>query len=383
MAEILIENQHLVDIADSLRSHLKTEDTYKPRDMVETIQGLLVCPPEALKITGNCQNRFASNSWNWFIDSFGDKITTENITSCNSLFANSDKLKSIPFDINITQSSGTTNLSNIFYECARLQSAPNIYVPGGIKYLPTGSSNGAINLGNLFSDCEYLKEVPYDFFNNFITEEWAQAALTQTGSNYNRASMFYDCSSMVKHPDLHRAMTGATGYNSFYYNLFYYCYSLEEAVNIPVHPSNTTTSNMFNNTFKNCYRLKNVTFETNADGTPQVRTWKNQTIDLFNKVGYGYPGPAHFKGPEVVDDATYEAYKNERDWWTDNGAYCRYNHDSAVATLNSLPDVSSGSGNTIKFYGGVASKTDGGAINTLTEEEIAVAAAKGWTVTIS
>ena len=67
--------------------------------------------------------------------------------------------------------------------------------------------------------------------------------------------------------------------------------------------------------------------------------------------------------------------------------YSRYNHDSAVETINSLPDTSeylaaNGGTNTIKFKGAAGSKTDGGAINTLTEEEIAVAAAKGWTVTL-
>jgi hypothetical protein len=68
--------------------------------------------------------------------------------------------------------------------------------------------------------------------------------------------------------------------------------------------------------------------------------------------------------------------------------YSRYNHDSAVNTINSLPDTSAylataGGTNTIKFKGNAGSKTDGGAINTLTAEEIAVATAKGWTVSFS
>ena len=79
--------------------------------------------------------------------------------------------------------------------------------------------------------------------------------------------------------------------------------------------------------------------------------------------------------------------KNDPDWFTCNVAYSRYNHDSAVATINSLPDTSAylataGGTNTIKFKGAAGEKTDGGAINTLTAEEIAVAAAKGWTVTL-
>ena len=79
--------------------------------------------------------------------------------------------------------------------------------------------------------------------------------------------------------------------------------------------------------------------------------------------------------------------KNNPDWFTCNFAYSRYNHDSAVETINSLPDTSAyiaanGGTNTIKFKGVAGSATDGGAINTLTEAEIAVAAAKGWTVSL-
>ena len=67
--------------------------------------------------------------------------------------------------------------------------------------------------------------------------------------------------------------------------------------------------------------------------------------------------------------------------------YSRYNHDSAVRTINSLPDTSAyltanGGTNTIIFKGASGASTDGGAINTLTEEEIAVATAKGWTVSL-
>ena len=89
----------------------------------------------------------------------------------------------------------------------------------------------------------------------------------------------------------------------------------------------------------------------------------------------------------VTDAESYEALKNDPDWFTTKIGYSRYNHDSAVQTINSLPDTSAylasaGGTNTIKFKGQSGELTDGGAINTLTEEEIAVAAAKGWTVTL-
>ena len=122
--------------------------------------------------------------------------------------------------------------------------------------------------------------------------------------------------------------------------------------------------------------------------------WKNQAIDLGYYVGYTDNSnkiTANNSGitssKEVTNATTYQTLKNNPDWFTTNVAYSRYNHDSAVRTINSLPDTSAylataGGTNTIKFTGAAGSKTDGGAINTLTAEEIAVATAKGWTVTL-
>ena len=59
-----------------------------------------------------------------------------------------------------------------------------------------------------------------------------------------------------------------------------------------------------------------------------------------------------------------------------------YNHDSAVETINSLPDCSGCAAQTIQFAGNAGSAY-GKAINTLTDEEIAVATAKNWTVAIA
>ena len=92
---------------------------------------------------------------------------------------------------------------------------------------------------------------------------------------------------------------------------------------------------------------------------------------------------------QIKDDTSYQLLKDNEDSHTRYIAYSRYNHDSAVETINTLPDTSAylaesgGTTNIIQFTGESGSATDGGAINTLTEAEIAVAAAKGWTVTLS
>ena len=149
------------------------------------------------------------------------------------------------------------------------------------------------------------------------------------------------------------------------------------------------TSNHFSNTFGKCGRLKKVTFET-ENGEPIKLNWTKQTIDLSDYVGYVYNTESYVTGynsglttdTQVKTQEDYERLKDNPDYWTMNINYARYNHDSAVETINSLPDVSQGNTNVIKFKGDAGKLTDGGAINTLTEEELAIATAKGWTVTL-
>ena len=182
-------------------------------------------------------------------------------------------------------------------------------------------------------------------------------------------------------------LTRASG--TMYYYLFCACRNLDEVIDLPVnYRDKGITSNLFNYTFYSCNRLKNMTFAVQEDGTPYTAKWKSQVIDLSSVIGYAATGgvicdtnSGITEDKEVKDDATYQALKNDPDWFTCNVAYSRYNHDSAVATINSLPDTSAYGTNTIKFTGASGELTDGGAINTLTEEEIAVATAKGWTVT--
>lgn len=172
--------------------------------------------------------------------------------------------------------------------------------------------------------------------------------------------------------------------------------SIDELINIPLsNKAGESTSNQFTDIFR-LTRVKNFTYE--MDGSqPYVVSWKNQKIDLTNRIGYT---DSYYKSDilnynsgitadkEVSDAATYEALKNDADWFTTDINYSRYNHDSAVATINSLPDTSAylaanGGTNTITFKGESGKLTDGGAINTLTEEEIAVAVARGWTVSFT
>ena len=133
----------------------------------------------------------------------------------------------------------------------------------------------------------------------------------------------------------------------------------------------------------------------NEDGTPIVVNWKKQTIDLSgnaspSSITYFTNYNSGITSDKLVDsDETYQTLKNDPDWFSLDYSYARYNKTSAIETINSLPDASaylatqSSGTNTIKFKGEAGSATDGGAINTMTEAEIAVATAKGWTVSFT
>ena len=55
-------------------------------------------PAEALNITGNCQSMFSRGKWDWFINNYGDRITTSSIESADAMFKES-KVSNIPFYI--------------------------------------------------------------------------------------------------------------------------------------------------------------------------------------------------------------------------------------------------------------------------------------------
>ena len=350
-------------------------NTLTPAQMAEEIEALSVFDPpaEAFNLMGTCDYAFAYNRWNWFIEHFGNQIMVSNANSIGYMFYNSTELEEISFDIYMASTTSTSHSNgSCFYNCSKLKKAPNIY-----NFKP-----GA--MGSFFAYCRSLRELP----ENIV--DWDMSYLN--GASASLAAVFQNCSSLRKIPSafLRKMRNMSTSaYSSPYYN-FNSIHTLDELIGMPVSLA-SFTSNTFTY-FNQLSRVTDIIFDTNEDGSPIEVTWKNQAINLVDGVGFhNWTNNDYILNynsgitadKEVVDDATYQALKNDPDWFTRDYNYSRYNHDSAVNTINSLPDVSSGSGNSITFRGASGALTDGGAINTLTEEEIAVAAAKGWTVTLS
>ena len=348
---------------------------YTPLEMADTINGLMTIPDEVLTITGSLNQRFINNNWNWFFEVCGDKLTTKDITNANSAFNGCDELKKIPFSLNFQPTTTSHHLvSNLFSSCELLEDLPEV------NNLRVGDCS------QIFNNCYRLRSFPENFFDTW------DFSYVQNGTS-SMMYLFANCyslrnlSSYIQTTWINKS---PYSYSSCYNYRFSSCYSLDEVVDLGVSTA-TLTSNVFTNCFYQCNRIKEITFAVNEDGTPKTANWKSQTIDLSTYVGYSSPSSntiTYYNSgitadKQVTDDATYQALKDDPDWFSKDINYSRYNHDSAVNTINSLPDCSaSGGTNTIKFKGAAGALTNGGAINTLTEEEIAVATAKGWTVTL-
>ena len=373
----------LTNIANAIRQKGGTTEKLTLDAMPTAISALSTggdIPDEAFVISGDCRYWNYNGSWDKFITAYANKWSTNNIMDASYMF-NRSKLEIIPFELNFDSSRERVNATYIFSGSNRLIELPSL-------------NNLKIDtLNSMFYDCERVRIIPENY-----TDTWDWSYMETRTNNYScsMSNMFAYCYSLRSTP-MNVIKSGnpyAINNYSYFYTGFTSCYVLDELNNLPMPYSKATwTSNAFNETFKRCHRLKNITFAL-LNGQPYVVKWKSQVIDLSPYIGYsdGIVSILNYNSgitadKEVVDDATYQALKGNPDWFSCNIAYSRYNHDSAVATINTLPDTSAylasaGGTNTIKFKGESGSATDGGAINTLTEAEIAVATAKGWTVSL-
>ena len=374
----------LTAIADAIREKTGTTEPMTLDSMATAISGITgggggelsdYIPESALTISGDCSYMFCKGKWDWFIEKYGDRITTSDITTLDSVFFGSN-ITSIPFDINCRNTS--INANQIFGCCFNLTNVPKI---NNLK--PS-------DVDKIFQNCYRLRSIPNDWCDNW---DWSEIEGSTSQYSGKVRGLFNSCYSLRNFPMdiISHGNPNITSSNSIYQSLFYSCYSLDEIINLPIpNLQSTWTNNVFGITFSGCSRLKNMTFATQENGTPYSVKWKNQVIDLSNCILFDISYITNYNSgitadKEVTDDATYQALKDDPDWFTCKKEYSRYNHDSAVRTINSLPDTSAylasvGGTNTIKFDIAYGFSTDGGAINNLTEEEIAVATAKGWTL---
>lgn len=379
MSKVLVEEGNLTNIANAIRTKGNTTAVYKPGEMAAAISNLstststYVPTDEDLTFTDcKAQYLFANNQFSWIFKNYKDKKIrfTGNSRNIKSIFYQSevDDLSNVIFENCYGSGNYGANFSSMLTE------AKTKYPPE-IKNCDIGSLESAFqsayNLETIpsFENCTIADESDVTVFSNIFYE-------ARSLKNIN-----FDLSKNVR---LREKI-----YYYWYYYTFFDCWSLRSIeFSMPMIQESPIINNQFRSFVADCWRLRHLKFKNYL---PSLQM-KSQIIEMAYRLGYsdnetiGLRYPNFFpEGKRIKDDATYQALKDDPDAWTTKPEYALYNHDSAVETINSLPDTSAylaenGGTNTIKFLGNAGSNTDGGAINTMTAEEIAVATAKGWTV---
>ena len=374
MADYLIKDTTLTNIADAIRAKKSSTETYTPAEMataissIETGGGGGELTEEDLTFTGDLTKFNYYGRMGKLIKKCGSKMKFNSVTDLNSAFMGNDPLNS-------DYSNWTINL----YKCKLDECfASHGSITGFPKLQGTVTS-----LKNLFRSSDTLELIPDDLFSadtKFIYNDY--------GQGYD--GIFSNCYYLKKLPLWFKNMTFTVNkdfnysiYSSIYYNAFISCQNLKE-LTLPIFPAPAKLrDNCFIATFEAVNSMRKFIFAPPPAGNEAV-LWTHQTINLADwQTGYN---PSASGSKVIYNDETYNLYKNDPDARAQTLEYSFYNHDSALETIRSLPyaqfvDIpDSELQNVIKFYGKSGEKTDGGAINTLTTAEIAIATNKNWTV---
>ena len=222
-------NAVFTDIANAIRDKKGSVDTIKPINMAD----------EILTISSG--------------GSVKDFITTRN---ANYLFyycvnLTSEQLESI---LKYDDTSGATNMSNMFYNCKILTTIPLI---------DTSSCN---NMSAMFQQCYKLTTIPLidtsscTYMLNMFYECTELTTIPQLNTSLctNMLNMFYNCSKLTTIPQLNTSKVSSMSY------MFYQCSKLEKI--------DITKLASRNNYFAyNCYSLKTLIIRT-MDTIPSLNS---------------------------------------------------------------------------------------------------------------
>lgn len=370
----------LTAIGDAIREKTGETDLIPLADMPDKIKGIEGGGSlEPLELTGDCSYTLSGQTIQLLnmpeLINAG-KVSIKNPTSLSYLFYNGFNndgavdISKIPIQL-----AGTG--TNPYMDHAFAQTNIRGKLPDIINVRPSASTSfGYCFYASRYTDFEDLPRITY--------------------AGLDAPPMYaVTCSCLFQYCYGLRKMTAEWWHKNIYgssttYSCFSRCYAMED-LEFPIYPTLTISSNAFANGFIDTYHLKHMRFETEADGSPIVVKWKNQTI-ILSSAGWGRISTLARPDVDVssleVRNAT--TYNNLKDgyYWTTYEQYAHYDVDSAKETILTLPDTSAylataGGTNTIQFRGSSGSNKECGSIkDNLGDEYIAIATEKGWTVTI-
>ena len=338
--------------------------------------------------------------------SYINRANFDKVDGMQQMFSNNSKVIDLS---NITiKLYGSVNIQNAFANCINLRKLPNFVTT-------VGTFNSNVFFG-AFENCYKLEQEEFDKFIKLDFSSTPQSPAFN--HNYN-----------LKHIDLTQAVNGFIPWGEIYW-AFQRLIGSEpnlRTIKLPAwNPKQDSKpfemSSYYWGTWDGMTMLDSITFSTEENGVATKAKIKNCLIYIENDYGCGgnmtglmsYPDEPLTKDDNVFKDITgstctierikagYERVKNRPNWcsvydysmnYQGKTIYpriltSRFNHKSMVDLINTLPDTSEyiaakGGTNTLKLCRYMGDLTDGGGASNLTEEEIAVATAKGWTIALA
>lgn len=276
-------------IGDAVRAKTSDTDKLTLDEMATKINGMKPGPTESdLTITGNISFFFNEGRMLDFNAKF--PFIFKDITSISNCFASvplNKDLSSIVISTAIFDSNQIGAEADGCFQNQYTNSLP--VINGTIRFLGDVTFRGSF----------YLQE---DKIRTFLMNpklKLAWRGSTSVSGNPGLGDIFQNCKSLRNINDIllyihqwfiNHPIEYSGNLSDYYYQSFYGCNFLDEICNIPIFEfshSNGNTYNLFDYTFNDCFRVKNITFCTN-NGVPYIKKWKNQTLDFANKsIGYG------------------------------------------------------------------------------------------------
>lgn len=411
MSKYVIDNETLSSIGNAIRSKTGKNGLIAPGDMPEEIESIEGGGGSSLPTEINLSEEdpgsyfFGYDRTNPYLDT-STPVKVNFYRFQNGFYTNPNIENADLFELN-SISSNKLYIQSLFASCTNLKRVKSSGEAGLVNINPNiafdASLAQSIGFGTVFSSCYSLVDANGLFADETALERCIDSYVLGDSSGAYFYAIFQNCYALRDIPtwfyklkNIKRTTVIPSSTCFVFQNCFRSCYSLDEATDIPItfkSLSGTVTANLFSGAFTYAGRLKRITLETPTNGaSAYVMPWQNQTIDLVYTGWIPADYEANFlkysnitSSKKVTDINDYNRLKNDPDWYTCNASYSRFNRVSAVEFFNSLPNtksyVTSSAPNTIKlwYYGGTY--TDGKGMDTLSSSEIAIATAKGWTVT--
>ena len=361
MGKVLIEEENLTNIANSIRSKTGSSELMTPGEMsgnIETIDGVSDYFKDTISGT-------TSSSGGTFSQTILKLPAFKNEgTSCGYLFNGLTNLKEV--DLRNFNTENVTYMENMFSGCKSLE---NIDLSNIV-------TDNVTSMRYLFNNCESLKELNVNHFNTLNANDYT--------------SVFASCKSLTSLDISNWDSLKPSTFQGTFSN----CTNLETLdISGFSHDPNKTIS--FNLTFQNCSKLKTVNwgnlfsyrglaFGSTFHGCSSLETLPPINMESATRVDnivYGCTALKNLSGFINLGKAYTKTTVNYQQCTLNLATCTALTHDSLMNVINNLYDLNLSydvaNGGTLYTQSLVLGATN---LAKLTDEEIAIATAKGWTV---